>query len=272
MQRMLPQMMIVSVTRDPRDMMAIRESGVRATSAPTVSSGLEAALRPEIRLIVCDLGGDARYDLGTKLRGVSLPCPLLLRHDLSRQAIDSLYEVARIDADIRPSFREYDDLRRRLTDTARVDDTNATRAILSAFRLEPGRRRDFVAVMAVLGERPVMQTTVATAMGLSTSSFRAWLASVRGASVRLPSFPRLNAHFVALHLVWRRERLCWSGKRAAIAGGFADDKACANYLRHHFGCTSGQLLRVGGFDARVTALLQLFCNTTYAVDEARQRI
>src|SRR4051812_34098364 len=104
-------MMIVSVTRDPRDVMAIRESGVRATLAPTVSAGLEAALRPEVRLIVCDLAADARYDLGTKLRGSAPPCPVLLRHDLSRQAIDSLYEVARLDADVRPSFRGYDDLR-----------------------------------------------------------------------------------------------------------------------------------------------------------------
>lgn len=192
------------------------------------------------------------------MRGAPVPCPILLRHDLSRQAIASLYEVARLDADIRPSFREYDDLRHRLSENGRVDDTNATRAILSAFCNERDRRRDFVATMAVLGERPVMQVHVAASLALSPSSLRAWLAAIRRESTRLPSFPRLNGHFVALHLVWRRERLGWSGKRAAHAAGFADDKACANYLRYHLGSTSGQLLRGGGFDARMTALTHLF--------------
>src|SRR5688572_23613906 len=107
-------MMIVSVTRDPRDMAAIRASGVRATLAASVSAGLLAASRSDARLIVCD--------------------------------------VARLDADIRSSFRGYDDLAAQLGDPG-GDERNATREILRGIAPADGSRvRDFIAVMAVLGE------------------------------------------------------------------------------------------------------------------------
>lgn len=263
--------MIVSVTRDPRDVTAIRESGVRATMAANVSIGLLAASRPDVRLIVCDVACDAGLVSG--LRNAELPCPLVLRHDLSRQAIEALYGVAQLEGDIRSSFRGYDDLRECLAPAATVPEGNATRAILRGLPPEGNARtRDFLAVMAVLGERPVMQNRVGHALLMSSTSFRAWLASLRHEMRMLPSYPRLNAYFVALHLVWRRERLGWSGKRAASAAGFETDKACANYLRYHLGASGGQLLRAGGFDARMTALRQLFVQHARGRDEAVRRI
>jgi hypothetical protein len=107
----------------------------------------------------------------------------------------------------------------------------------------------------------VMQADVAGALGRSTSSLRSWLAAIRRERSALPSFPGLNAHFVALHLVWRRERLRWPIKRAAAAAGFSDDKACAGYLRYHLGQTTAQLLRAGGFNAQMTAVQHLFSLT-----------
>jgi hypothetical protein len=245
---------------------------VRATPASTVSAGLEAASRPEIRLIVCDVATDARRGLAD-LRHADLPCPLLLRHDLSRQSIDSLYDVSRMTGDVRTSYRDYDDLGVRLSRPPSTDDSNATRAILRAFAAATDRRlRDFVALMAILGERPVMQSVVANALAMSPSSFRAWLAGLRDRCRHVPPFPRLNAHFVALHVVWRRDRLGWTAKRAAGASGFLDDKTCGNYLRYHLGATSGQLLRAGGFDAHVTAVTQLFCLPARDRDAAVRRI
>jgi hypothetical protein len=250
-------MMIVSVTRDPRDVQVIRESGVRATLAPTFSAGLEAASRTDVALIVCDVPDGRARERNWDFRDSVIPCPLLLRHDLNQRAIDALYEVARTDADIRPSFRPYDDLKAHLM--GRGDSENATRAILRALpSSDDPRLRDFIAVMAVLGERPVMQSRASQSLCLSTSAFRAWLAAIRRRCHGLPSFPRLNAYFLAAHLTWRRERLGWSAKRAAAAAGFPDEKGCANYLRYHLGATSGRLLREGGFDARVTALTHLF--------------
>src|SRR5437868_6561981 len=117
-------MMIVSVTRDPRDVAAIQASGVRSTPAPTFIAGLEAASRPEVRLIVCDVATD-QYRALADIRHADLPCPLLLRHDLSRLAIDSLYDLSRMDADVRPSFRDYDDLGVRLTRALSGNDSNA---------------------------------------------------------------------------------------------------------------------------------------------------
>jgi len=217
-----------------------------------------AASVPEVRLIVCDVA-TVQYRGLADIRHAELPCPLLLRHDLSRLAIDSLYDVSRMEADVRPSFRDYDDLGLRLRASG-ADDSNATRAILRAFGSATDRRlRDFVALMAVLGERPVMQSVVARAMSMSASSSRAWLAALRERCRNVPPFPRLNAHFVALHVVWRRERLGWTAKRAAGASGFSDDKACGNYLRYHLGTTGRQLVRAGGFDAHVTAVTNLFC-------------
>jgi hypothetical protein len=250
-------MMIVSVTRDPRDVAAIRASGVRATLAASVGAGLLVASRSDARLIVCDVALDAH--IGSGLRHAEIPCPIVLRHDLSREAIGVLCDVARLDADIRLSFRGSDDLAAQLGDLAGRGEGNATREILRGIAPADGSRvRDFIGVMAVLGEQPVMQTQVARPLAMSSSSFRAWLALLRRAAVALPPFPRLNAHFVALHLLWRRERLGWTGKRSAAAAGFADDKACANYLRYHLGATGGQLLRGGGFDARMTAARHLF--------------
>jgi hypothetical protein len=221
-----------------------------------VSAGLLAASRSEARLIVCDVASVTRIGIG--LRHAEIPCPLVLRHDLSREAIDALCDVARLDADIRPSFRDYDDLAHHLGDRGH-DERNATREILRGIAPADGSRvRDFITVMAVLGERPVMQSIVARSLAMSSSSFRAWLARLRQAAPALPAFPRLNAHFVALHLVWRRERMGWTGKRSAATAGFADDKACANYLRYHLGATGGQLLRAGGFDARMTAARHIF--------------
>jgi hypothetical protein len=237
----------------------------------SVSGGLLAASRPDVRLIVCDVAGDARLVAG--LRNADIPCPLILRHDLSRQAIEALYAVSHVDADIRSSFRGYDDLRGHLESAATGAGGNATQAILRALTpTADARAREFIVVMAVLGERPVMQELVGHSLMMSSSSFRAWLASLRGATRRLPSFPRLNAHFVALHLLWRRERLGWIGKRAALAAGFDGDKACANYLRYHLGATGGQLLRAGGFDARMTATRQLFVPSARDRDEAVRRI
>ena len=212
-----------------------------------------------MRLIVCDVASNPIRGIA-ELRHAELPCPLLLRHDLSRLAIDSLYDVSRMDADVRPSFRDYDDLTSRLSRAASLDDSNATRAILRAFGSATDRRlRDFIALMAVLGERAVMQTVVARALNMSPSSFRAWVAGLREQCPQVPSFPRLNAHFVALHIIWRRERLGSTAKRAAALAGFADHKTCANYLRYHLGTTDRQLLRAGGFDAHVTAVTKLFC-------------
>jgi hypothetical protein len=264
-------MMIVSVTRDPRDVMAIRESGVRATLAATVSAGLEAALRPEVRLIVCDVPVHRARNDSWSFRDSVVPCPLLLRHDLDRRAIDALYDMARTDADIRSSFRQYDDLRLHLTTGGNAG--NATRAILRALpAVDEPRLRDFIAIMAVLGERPVMQAAASDALGLSTSAFRAWLGDLRRGRASLPPFPRLNAHFVAAHLLWRRGHLGWSTKRAAAAAGFADEKACANYLRYHLAATASRLLREGGFDARVTVLMQLFGRNDGARLDAVRRI
>src|SRR4051812_3326133 len=142
-------MMIVSVTRDPRDMAAIRESGVRSTMAATVSLGLETASRPGVRLIVCDASPSSMADLR---RGVA-PCPVVLRHDLTRPAIAALYEAASLDADIRPSFRGYDDLRARLAAPPVDNDSNATRAILRGLaECDLPELRDFAGVMAILGE------------------------------------------------------------------------------------------------------------------------
>jgi hypothetical protein len=50
----------------------------------------------------------------------------------------------------------------------------------------------------------------------------------------------------------------WHGKRAAAAAGFADEKACGNYIRYHLGKTSGQVMRAGGFDGLMTAAVQMF--------------
>ena len=234
---------------------------MRSTLAVSVSAGLLAASRSDARLIVCDVAQDTRIGFG--LRGAEIPCPLVLRHDLNRQAIDVLCDVARLDADIRPSFRGYDDLAAHLGDPG-GEERNATRVILRGIAPADGLRvRDLITVMAVLGERPVMQGSVARSLGMSSSSFRAWLGTLRQAAVALPPFPRLNAHFVALHFVWRRERLGWTGKRSADAAGFADDKACANYFRYHLGATGGQLLRSGGFDARMTAARHIFATPAH---------
>jgi hypothetical protein len=220
-----------------------------------VSLGLETASRPGVRLIVCEASASSLADLR---RGV-VPCPVVLRHDLTRQAIDVLYDAAWLDADIRPSFREYDDLRLRLSAAPVDDDLNATRAILRGLAggSEEELRR-FTGVMAILGERPVMQADVAGALGKSTSSLRSWLSTVRRERSALPSFPGLNAHFVALHFVWRRERLRWPSRRAAAAAGFLDDRACASYLRYHVGQSAAQLLRAGGFDAQLSTVRRLF--------------
>ena len=225
--------------------------------AGSVDLGLAAASHPDVRLVVCDAASGGR--VVSDLRHAEIPCPLLLRHDLSRQAIDALYDVALLDADIRPSFRDYDDLATHLTPGSTEIDGNATRAILRALMsVTDPRTRDFLAVMSVLGERPVMQDRVSRSLMMSSSSFRAWLASLRRENKAMPAFPGLNAHFVTLHLLWRRSRLGWSAKRAAVAAGFGDDKACANYVRYHLGATATQLERAGGFDARVTATQQLF--------------
>ena len=252
-------MMIVCVTRDPRDVAAIRESGVRVTMAPTVSDGIEAASRPEVSLIVCDVAGEPGHGL-LGLRHSYLPCPVVLRHDVGRQSIDALYEVARMEVDVRPSYRDYDDLGSRLSNGTPGNDINATRAILREFcGVTSQRLRDLVAVMAVMGERPVMQNAVASALGLSVSSFRVWLGEFRRCCDPVPAFPRLNAEFVALHVAWRREKLGWTAKRAAAASGFADDKACSNYLRYHLGARIGRFRRNGGFDARMTEVKNLLC-------------
>ena len=266
--------MIVSVTRDPRDVAAIQRSGVRATLAGTVSDGLQVAMRPDVRLIVCDLASEGLdHRLIASLRRAPVPCPVILRHDLDRRAIDVLYEVARVDADVRPSFRGYDDLRGQLESRNADGDPSATQAILRHFPVVPDPRvRDFIAVMAVLGERPVMQARVASALAMSSSSFRSWLALLRSRARSLPPFPRLNAHFVALYVVWRRERLAWSGKRAAAASGFPDEQRCANYLRYHLRASSGQLTRAGGFDARMTVVRELFGTCARARNEAVRRI
>jgi hypothetical protein len=239
--------------------------------AGNMNAGLLAASQPDVGLIVCDAGTDAYLVPG--LRHAVIPCPVVLRHDLSRRAIEALYGVSRLDADIRPSFRGYDDLRAHLAGTTAGIEENATREILRRIAPAPGSRlREFVAVMAVLGERPVLQGEVARSLMMSPSSFRTWLASVRRGMEGLPSFPRLNAHFVALHLLWRRERLGWSGKRAAAVAGFGSDKTCANYLGYHLAATGGQLLRSGGFDARMTAAKQLFATGARDGGEAVRRI
>jgi hypothetical protein len=252
-------MVIVSLTRDPGDLAAIRASGARTMLASSLDAGLLAASRQGVALIVCSTDGATQKRLVSELRESPPPCPLLLRHDLSRQSIDALYGVSRIEADIRSSYRAYDDLRARLASAALGNDANATCAILRGLDVPTQSvLRDFIAVMAVMGERPVMQKRVALAMARSASSFRAWLATVRETRPHVPSFPRINAHFVALHLIWRRERLEWTAMRAAAAAGFADDKASGSYLRYHLGRTGAQLLRAGGFDARMTATRQLF--------------
>ena len=239
--------------------------------ADSVSGGLLAALQPDVRLIVCDVASEVRFAAG--LRNVNLPCPVVLRHDLSRQAIETLYDVAQLDADIRSSFRGYDDLRGQLRPMEADISGNATRAILRGLPTSADpRTRDFIAVMAVLGERPVMQGDVGRSLMMSSSSFRAWLATLRGKARALPAFPSLNAHFVALHILWRRERLGWSSKRAAFGAGFEGDKPCARYLRYHLGASAGQLLRAGGFDARMTATRQVFVLSAYGRDEAVRRI
>jgi hypothetical protein len=267
-------MMIVSLTRDPVDVAAIRASGVQATLASSVMAGLDAASHHGARLIVCDVNeADASRKLVASLRETALVCPLLLRHDLSRQSIEVLYSVSAFDVDARSSFRAYDDLGARLSDAARGNDANATCAILAGVAApREAKVREFIGVMAILGERPVMQSRVAHALLRSASSFRAWLTTLRESYPGMPAFPRLNAHFVALHLVWRRERLGWTGKRAAAAAGFSDDKTCANYLRYHLGKTAPQILRSGGFDARMTVLRQMFRSSARDRSDVVRRI
>lgn len=253
--------MIVTVIRNTSDVVALKRSGLRTTPALTVDDGLHAASRPEVQLLVCDLrlNGAADAQLVDRIRATRLPCPLLLRHDVSRETVAMLYGLAQCDADIRSSYRPYDDLSARIRSSAHSNDGNATPTILRRLTciVDP-RTRDFIGIMAILGERPVMQADVASALGLSRSSFRKWLADRRAVSIDLPRFPKINALFVALHLIWRRERLGWNGKRAAAGAGFDDEKGCANYIRYHLGRTSSQVMRAGGFDALMTAVLQMF--------------
>jgi hypothetical protein len=253
--------MIISLTRDAGDLAAIISSGVRTIVAASVSAGLRAAEQPGVQLVVCDPAPGSREDLVTRLRSASLFCPVLLRHEVDRDAVRLLYGLANAGADIRSSFRPYDDLRERLRSAPRRNDANATLAILRAISVGNYRLRDFIGVMAVLGERPVMQSAVGAALGCSASSLRSRIAAWRADNSRMPSFPVLNAYFVALHYLWRRECLGWGGKLAAGAAGFADGKACGNYLRYHLSRTGPQLLRTGGFDACLTATAQMVCES-----------
>jgi hypothetical protein len=261
--------MIISLTRHAGDLAAIISSGLRTTVAASVSAGLHAAQRPDVQLVVCDPPPGAHEDLATSLRSASVLCPVLLRHEVDRDAVRLLYGLAGASADIRSSFRRYDDLRERLRSAPRHNDTNATLAILRGRPAANPRLRDFIGVMAILGERPVMQSAVAGALGCSASSLRSWIAAVRRDNASMPSFPVINAHFVGLHYVWRRERLGWNGKAAAAAAGFADGKACGNYLRYHVARTRSRLLRTGGFDAWMTATTQILCGESAARDRSR---
>ncbi|HET9426530.1 MAG TPA: hypothetical protein VFO55_14255 [Gemmatimonadaceae bacterium] len=266
--------MIVTVTRNPDDLAAIRRSGMRTAAAASLTEGLDAASRSAARLLVFDLGtGRAPGSpLRHCLQSAPIPCPVLLRHDMGPDTISALYGVAQLDADIRPSFRRYDDLEDRLRTAPRQNDMNATWAILRELsRIVDPRMREFVGVMTILGERRVLQSLLVAALGSSRSSFRKWLAEERSDAGRLPSYPTLNAHFVALHWLWRRERLRWTAKRASASAGFTEEKACANYLRYHVGRTGTQLLREGGFDARMTATAQIF-GTPRAIRRGREML
>lgn len=261
--------MIISLTRDPGDLAAIISSGLRTTVAASVSAGLHAAERPDVQLVVCDPAPGSREDLAARLRSASVLCPVLLRHEVDRDAVRLLYGLSASTADIRSSFRPYDDLRERLRSAPRHNDGNATMAIFRAMSVSNARLRDFIGVMAILGERPVMQSAVASALGCSSSTLRTWISALREDNARMPTFPVLNAHFVALHYAWRRERLGWNGKLAAGAAGFPDGKACGNYLRYHLGNTGPQLLHTGGFDACMTATRQMLCGDSQVGEQIR---
>jgi hypothetical protein len=252
--------MIVTVTRNAADLAAIRQSGLRAIAATTVDAGIHTAAQSAAQLLVVDLHNDAlKGETWAPCLREAMPCPLIVRHDVNRKSVAALYELANVDADIRSSFRRYDELCDRVRTATSHNDANATPVILRCLsRVAHADIRDFIGVMAILGERPVMQGEVAATLGLSVSSFRRWLSDRRVDTPALPRFPTANAVFVALHFMWRRERLGWPAKRAASAGGFADEKSSANYLRYHLGKTTGQLARAGGFDALMTHTVQLF--------------
>ena len=60
--------MIISLTRDAGDLATIISSGMRTTVAASVSAGLHAAERPDVKLVVCDPPHGSREDLATRLR------------------------------------------------------------------------------------------------------------------------------------------------------------------------------------------------------------
>jgi hypothetical protein len=51
-----------------------------------------------------------------------------------------------------------------------------------------------------------------------------------------------------LYAMWRIEVLGWPVKRAAVAAGFPDRNAFANYVARQAACSIGELKRRGGLD------------------------
>lgn len=267
--------MIVACTGNRADLGTIERSGERISVCWSLDDAIAAARDRNARLLVCDvtaLRAAMPGELSGRIRSGGLRCPVVLRHDASAAAARELYHLARLQGDVRVSFREYDDLNLRLQAVAMAGDSTATLGILRCIedRL-PVSCREPIGILVMLCERRVTQTTAARAMGFSPSTLREWLARTRDEMPRLPRFPRLNATLLALHLLWKRERFAWNAKMTSRNAGFQDEKSCSNYLRYHLGKTERQLTNAGGYVRLLAIVTDWFTSRPPGVSRASGR-
>lgn len=227
-----------------------------------MESAVAEARRATADLIFCDLDPWETTGLGAFtafVRASALPCPMIVRHGATTFAAReiALLAGAGAGAGLHVSLRAYDAIGMFAYGRDRWPG-NATLTVLAGFDGRPELPVEIIALLTILCERRVMQADVARAMGISSSGMRLHLSQLRKRFPEFPRFPTANAAVLALHVLWRRERLGWTAKRAAALAGFPSEKACANYLNYHLDASSTQLMHGGGFASLLEVVRRWF--------------